>query len=140
MEIYTSTLDGSTWVDISFLSCYGIFVLLNILTILKFANRKELLQTFIMLTSLLALLSKTTLSSNIFSSHNNFVIGAFQKWIRFKASWVLLFQFRDPISHIQPSSFSHSSLMVNFSFFYFIGYKLISFLRSSTSLWTLKLK
>ena len=53
-----NSISGGTWIEITFLVLYSVFVIFNILSITKFANRRELLSTFIMLTSLAALLCK----------------------------------------------------------------------------------
>lgn len=60
MEIIMGADSSSSEItmDIIFLAIYCVFVLVNILAITKFSNRRELLSIFIMITSLVALLRK----------------------------------------------------------------------------------
>lgn len=60
MEILSSenTARDGVWIEITFLTLYSCFLILNIIFIKKFANCRELLSTLILLTSLAALLCK----------------------------------------------------------------------------------
>ena len=103
MEVQASSnsQSGQTWIEVTFLVLYSVFVIFNILSITKFANRRELLSTFIMLTSLAALLCKVY-TLFYFSSASDDSLPGFGSQSR-QTTGVLLFQLRDPLPHIQSS-------------------------------------
>lgn len=113
MELSNSTsLTGAMWVDISFLFFYCGFVLLNILAIVKFANRNELLTTFIMLTSLTALLRNFLCFTILCSTSDDPIPSIGAEHSRREALGLLLLQLRDSIPYFQSCCFPDSSIMV----------------------------